>query len=273
MKANNATNWTYSEQYAMANYYASEGTDITARLNGKTKAQVKRYASRMGLRYINPMKKNTVPTRSITITRNYWSLRDDEILAAQYPTRTAEDIRQMLNGKHTACAIRQRANKNGIYKKNRRRPNPWTFEEFVIISAFYPTEGKNVVRRLKNRTMRDVMQFAARKGIRSMAARGNHVTEVEMKIFAEFKDKGAKYCANLTGRSLSTVRKWIKVIEAMEPSNTATTWSESDTEYLAANYVIESTEALAKKLNRTEKAIRNKASAMGLSKKSNQVVE
>ena len=44
------------------------------------------------------------------------------------------------------------------------------------------------------------------------------------------------------------------------------------TEYLAANYVIESTEALAKKLNRTEKAIRNKASAMGLSKK-NLVVE
>lgn len=259
----NSKDWSYGEQYIMNGFYSIEGPDIAKRLN-KTKSQVKRYASKRGLKYNNPNKKTT--SKRTPVTRSRWTKQDDEILAKNYPTCEVEDIRKMLSGTHTVCAIRQRANKNGIYKEGRRRPKAWTFEEFVIVSAFYPTEGKKVVSRLKNRTVSDVMQYAARNGIKSKAFRGTHITDAELKIFIEFKDKGAKYCAGLTGRSLTTIYKWFKAIDKMEPSNTATTWNDADMAYLTTNYTIESTPTIAKKLNRTQKAIRNKASAMGLKK-------
>lgn len=259
------TNWTYSEMYIMSAMYPTDGMAVAKLLTEKTPSQIKRYAAKHGLKYTSPTK-NETPVAPIT--RSRWTKKDDEILAKNYPTRDVEEIRQMLSGTHTACAIRMRAHQNGIYKEGRRRPKPWTFEEYVIVNAYYPTEGKAAAARLERRTERDVMQFAARMKLKSNVARGRKgVTPAEMKIFKEFRDKGAKYCAKLTGRSLPTVYKYFKVIDSMEPDNTATTWNAADVQYLTINYNVMPTQEIAKTLNRTEKAIRNKAADMGLKKK------
>lgn len=258
--------WSFGEQFAMASFFATEGMAVADKLNNKSETQITNYADRHGMQYIAPVKDAVKPKRSIT--RSRWTDEDDVVLKKMYPTTPAEEIRRHLSGNKSVSAIQNRASKCGIYKEGRGPLRNWSFEEYVIINAYYPTEGLDVAKRLKDRTPVAIAQYAAKCGIKSNTKKKWYITEAEKQIFIELRDKGAKYCANLTNRSLTTVYRWFKILDGVQrPAKHYNHWTDADIAFLCENYGKMPVAEIAKALGRSKQAIYSYVNKLNVTKK------
>ncbi len=137
--------WTVEEDNILKEYYSVEGSDVIARLSGRTKRAIMARANLLG---INKFEKGSM-----------WAKEEIEILKKYFPIEGVKVINR-LNGR-TVAAIKSYARDLGI-----KSPITWTDEEIDILKKYYPKEGTKVKSRLNNRTRHAVMQKVTKLGLK-----------------------------------------------------------------------------------------------------------
>lgn len=92
-----------------------------------------------------------------------WTNEEVEILRKYYPKEGGSVCKRLNNKNHEQCrSYAKRLNLRLINTPTRAKPKKWTDEELKIMYKYYPTEGKNVFKRLDGRTLEQCRSCAKR---------------------------------------------------------------------------------------------------------------
>ena len=85
-----------------------------------------------------------------------WTLREEQIIRKYYRRERTKGVHKRMPYR-THSSISNKAYRMGIQFYQRKSPHrPWTTQELRILKRFYPIEGSECYKRLRNRSRRAI---------------------------------------------------------------------------------------------------------------------
>ena len=191
-----------------------------------------------------------------------WSDEEVKILKDHFP-KEGNKVSRRLPGKNR-IEINKMTKKLGLKWNESRDYNSWTSDEEEILKTYYPTEGKEVSKRLPRHSIASILSYAREH---NLIYRSDYWTEDEDIIIKnDYSSIGRDITEKLPGRTWDAVKKRARFI-GVKCWDSAVRWTEDEDLILKKYYMSEGKDVAERLPGRTVPAIKNRAVKLNLTEK------
>lgn len=247
--------YTSEEDGIISKYYPIEGAEGVANRLNKRVESIRYRAEVLGVKYIDS---------------RLYTPEEDAILIKYYPIEGLKVQERFSN--RTVKSVYSRCKYLGLVVENKnsnlgmkteKAMTVFTAEEDDIIHKYYPLEGSNVYKRLKNKTDRQVISRAIRLGITAEKFAERYYTLEEEEILRKYYPiEGLDVQKRLVNRTESSIRS--KVSEMGLKKENRHFYTPEEDEIIRKYYAIEGTDVYKRIPGVDAQSIMNRASKLGI---------
>lgn len=207
--------------------------------------------------------------------RESWTKGEDQIIENYYPKEKAEVCRMLPKRTRNASMARGRnylkTPSEAAFtaeKKQSFQTKRWTEEEVGLLKKYYPTEGRDVIKRFPGRKLGDIQQKAQYLQVKEESRKNFYWTAAEIEtLLAYYPSEGRNVCSRIPGRTGNACAMKYESLAAEKTRKRARKrWTPEEVEVLKKYYPTEGTDVAKRLPGWSEKKCSEKALLLGMKK-------